>query len=104
MFLNALGSRLMNTSCSWEVQMTDVNELSNLHRQKSGVRTIFLKNDGKFLKIRQTKLASCRQYKTNERGLKIILSTFKNVCPSLNFENRPSLCRLIKDTCHYGHI
>ena len=67
------------------------------------MRTIFVKNDGKFLKIRQTKLASCRQYRTDKRGLKIVLSTFKNVCPSLNFENRPSLYRLIKKTCRYGH-
>ena len=76
----------------------DYNELSKI------TRTIFLKNDGKFLKIRQTKLASCRQYRTDKRGLKIILSTFKNVCPSLNFENRPSLYILIKETCRYGHI
>ena len=82
----------------------DYNELSNLHRQKSEVRTIFVKNDGKFLKIRQTKLASCRQYRTDKRGLKIVLSTFKNVCPSLNFENRPSVYRLTKKTCRYGHI
>ena len=68
------------------------------------MRTIFVKNDGKFLKIRQTKLASCRQYRTDKRGLKIALSTFKNVCPSLNFENRPSLYRLIMKTCRYGHI
>ena len=57
-----------------------------------------MKNDGKFLKIHQTKLASCRQYKTDKRGLNIILPTFKNVCPSLNFENRPSLYRLIKES------
>ena len=68
------------------------------------MRTIFLKNDGKFLKIRQTKLASCRQYRTDKRGLKIVLSTFQNVCPSLNFENRPSSYGLIKKTCRYGHI
>ena len=68
------------------------------------MRTIFLKNEGKFLKMRQTKLASCRQYRTDKRGLKIVLSTFKNACPSLNFENRPSLYRLIKKTCRYGHI
>ena len=35
-------------------------------------------------------------YRTDKRGLKIVLSTFKNVCPSLNFENRPSLYRLRK--------
>ena len=78
--------------------------MAKISNRQSEVRTIFFKNDGKFLKIRQTKLASCGQYRTDKRGLKIVLSTFKNVCPSLNFENRPLSYRLIKKTCRYGYI